>query len=190
MRHRCRRAAMAASRSAPADAQCRGARACPPIRSSCIAARSTARTPTMPAAEPGARLRESDHARRPRRSGRRRSECWRVRQRRGCGASSAGRRSAARAGRNRPARAPSASPVEIGPEHVGEQQFGIGRLPEQEIGEALLAGGADDQVERRQVARCRARARTRRSIVVGISRRPAAAAVPRGARRSRPGRRS
>ena len=62
-----------------------------------------------------------------------------------------GRRSAARARRNRPAPARSAVAVEIGPERVDEQQFGISRLPEQEVGQALLARGADQQVERRQI---------------------------------------
>ena len=36
--------------------------------------------------------------------------------------------------------------VEVGPQHVQKHQFGISGLPEQEIGQALLAGGADDQV--------------------------------------------
>ena len=52
--------------------------------------------------------------------------------------------------RNRRAPRANAGLVEIGPERVDEQQFGIGRLPEQEVGQALLARGADQQVERRQ----------------------------------------
>src|SRR6476469_7944155 len=32
-----------------------------------------------------------------------------------------------------------ARPIEIGPERIDEQQLGIGRLPQQEIGESLLA---------------------------------------------------
>ena len=36
--------------------------------------------------------------------------------------------------------------AEVGPEHVLEDELGIGRLPQQEVGQALLAGGADDQV--------------------------------------------
>src|SRR4051794_2692022 len=36
--------------------------------------------------------------------------------------------------------------VVIGPEHVLEDELGIGRLPEQEVGQALLARGADDEV--------------------------------------------
>src|SRR6185437_6679766 len=34
-----------------------------------------------------------------------------------------------------------------------EQQFGIGRLPEQEVGEAMFARGADEEVERWQAVR-------------------------------------
>src|SRR5258706_13136328 len=36
--------------------------------------------------------------------------------------------------------------VEIGPERVGEVQLGIRELPEQEIADALLAAGANEQV--------------------------------------------
>ena len=61
--------------------------------------------------------------------------------------------------------------VEIGPQRVDEQQLGIGRLPQQEVGQPHLARGADQQVERRQVARCRARRRSppRRSSSASIS---------------------
>src|SRR5665213_2053000 len=36
----------------------------------------------------------------------------------------------------------------VGPKHVLEDQLGIGRLPEQEVGQPLFAAGADDQVGR------------------------------------------
>src|SRR5690349_12265260 len=35
---------------------------------------------------------------------------------------------------------------EIGPQHIEEHQFGVGGLPQQEIGQPLLAGGPDDQI--------------------------------------------
>ena len=37
--------------------------------------------------------------------------------------------------------------VEFGPHPLGEMQLGIGAFPEQEIGEPLLAAGADDQID-------------------------------------------
>src|SRR5690349_320745 len=36
--------------------------------------------------------------------------------------------------------------AEVGPERVDEHQLGVGTLPEQEIADALLAAGADQQV--------------------------------------------
>ena len=36
--------------------------------------------------------------------------------------------------------------TEIGPEHVGIVELGIGRLPQQEIGDTQLAAGADHQI--------------------------------------------
>jgi hypothetical protein len=36
--------------------------------------------------------------------------------------------------------------AEIGPQHFLEDELGIGRLPEQEVRDALLAGGADDEI--------------------------------------------
>ena len=36
--------------------------------------------------------------------------------------------------------------AEIRPQHLGEQHFGIGRLPEQEVRQTMFAGGADHQV--------------------------------------------
>ena len=41
--------------------------------------------------------------------------------------------------------------TEIGPQHVGEDEFGVSRLPQQEIGNALLAGCPDQQVGIRDV---------------------------------------
>src|SRR5690606_37025319 len=46
---------------------------------------------------------------------------------------------------------------EIGPQHIGEPQFGIGRLPQQEIRQANFAAGPDQQVKRRQVRRVEVR---------------------------------
>src|SRR5688500_11330755 len=36
---------------------------------------------------------------------------------------------------------------EFGPHAVGEMQFGVGTLPEQEIGQAFLAAGSDDEID-------------------------------------------
>ncbi len=36
--------------------------------------------------------------------------------------------------------------VEVGPEAVGDKDLGVGDLPEEEVGDALLAGGADDEI--------------------------------------------
>ena len=41
--------------------------------------------------------------------------------------------------------------IELGPHPLGEMQFGIGRLPQQKVGEALLTAGADDEVDVAQV---------------------------------------
>src|SRR5581483_11366367 len=41
----------------------------------------------------------------------------------------------------------------IGPQHVLEHQLGVGRLPQQEVGQPLLSAGADDQVRRRILRR-------------------------------------
>ena len=37
-------------------------------------------------------------------------------------------------------------PAEVGPEAVGDEDLGVGDLPEQEVRDALLARGADDEV--------------------------------------------
>jgi hypothetical protein len=36
--------------------------------------------------------------------------------------------------------------IEIGPEHIGDVQLGVGQLPEQEVADPLLTAGADQQV--------------------------------------------
>src|SRR5687768_13285991 len=36
--------------------------------------------------------------------------------------------------------------VEIGPQRLGEIELGVGELPEQEVGDALLAPGADEKI--------------------------------------------
>ena len=41
--------------------------------------------------------------------------------------------------------------VEVRPQQVGEVQLGVRELPEQEVGDALLAAGADEQVRLRRV---------------------------------------
>jgi len=41
--------------------------------------------------------------------------------------------------------------IEVGPQHRREIEFRIGQLPDQEIGDALLATGADEQVRFGQI---------------------------------------
>src|SRR6202165_21170 len=41
--------------------------------------------------------------------------------------------------------------VEIGPQRVGEMELGVGRLPDKEVGDPLLARGPDHQLRLRQV---------------------------------------
>ena len=36
--------------------------------------------------------------------------------------------------------------IEIGPQHIGDVDFGVGELPQQEIADAPLATGADQQI--------------------------------------------
>src|SRR4051794_15153013 len=48
--------------------------------------------------------------------------------------------------------------TEVGPEVLGEVELGIGRLPDQEVGETLLAAGPDHQVWIWQAGRIEARA--------------------------------
>src|SRR5262245_25184292 len=42
--------------------------------------------------------------------------------------------------------------VEVGPQRFGEVKLGVGQLPEQEVADALLAAGADEEVGLRRVA--------------------------------------
>src|SRR6185437_3127976 len=42
--------------------------------------------------------------------------------------------------------------AEVGPQRVGEVELGVGELPEEEVGDALLAAGADEEVGLRRVA--------------------------------------
>ena len=52
--------------------------------------------------------------------------------------------------------------IEIGPQRVGEIELGVGELPQQEIADALLAAGADEEVRlraRKLIARYGARSR-------------------------------
>src|SRR5580704_273507 len=41
--------------------------------------------------------------------------------------------------------------VEVGPEAIGDEDLGVCNLPEEKVGDALLAGGADDEVRVRHV---------------------------------------
>src|SRR5207247_6813117 len=42
---------------------------------------------------------------------------------------------------------PQVPPVEIGPERIEKNQFGVGGLPEQKVRKALLARGSDEKVD-------------------------------------------
>src|SRR5205814_10375488 len=44
------------------------------------------------------------------------------------------------------------SRVEVGPQRVGEIELAVRELPEQEVADALLAAGADEQIGLRRVA--------------------------------------
>src|SRR5207249_6187386 len=48
-------------------------------------------------------------------------------------------------------RGPERSRVEIRPQQISEIEFGVCKLPEQEIGNALLSAGANEQVRLRRV---------------------------------------
>ena len=41
--------------------------------------------------------------------------------------------------------------VEVGPQRLGEVELAIGELPQQEVADALLAAGADEQIRLRGV---------------------------------------
>ena len=62
------------------------------------------------------------------------------------------RRSAAVCARTPRAR-PAAVRAEVGPERVHEHELGVRGLPEEEVRDALLAGGADDEVGVRELRR-------------------------------------
>ena len=47
--------------------------------------------------------------------------------------------------------------AEVRPERLARVELGVGRLPDQEVGEALLAAGPDDEVRVRAGRPCRAR---------------------------------
>ncbi len=50
--------------------------------------------------------------------------------------------------------------VEIGPQTSGEVELGVGQLPEQEVADALLAAGADEQIRLGRVGSSTVRRRT------------------------------
>ena len=69
--------------------------------------------------------------------------------------------------------------VEVGPVGRNEHQFAVGRLPEQEVRQPLLAAGADDQIGVGQVGRVEIR-----PIESAVDRPQAQRRLPRPARRS------
>src|SRR5512134_174367 len=42
--------------------------------------------------------------------------------------------------------------IEVGPQRLGEVELGVGELPQQEVADALLAAGADEEVRLGRVA--------------------------------------
>ncbi len=72
-------------------------------------------------------------------------------------------------------------PVEVRPEHGCEDELGVGRLPQQEIRQALLARGADDEVRIGNADRVEPRGQ--RGLVHVVGRQPPGGNV--GARVSR-----
>ena len=75
--------------------------------------------------------------------------------------------------------------VEIGPQYRQEHEFGVGRLPEQEIRQPHFAGGADDEIGIRKTSRVESlrqflwadRARSRRPSRMSIASRRAASTI-------------
>ena len=53
--------------------------------------------------------------------------------------------------------------AEVGPQSVDEAELGVGALPQQEVGQPLLAAGADEEIDRRVPAPCRASRRPKAS---------------------------
>ena len=62
--------------------------------------------------------------------------------------------------------------VEVGPEAVAEVELGVGGLPQQEVADALVAAGPDEQVDVRQVRGVQPRGDGRLVDVVGPPCRP------------------
>ena len=75
--------------------------------------------------------------------------------------------------------------IEVRPIDRHEDQFAIGRLPEQEIGQALLAAGADDEIGIGQIRARRGSGRRSRSSISAGARRPAPPPRRCGAPRAR-----
>src|SRR5690606_7636242 len=46
----------------------------------------------------------------------------------------------------RPDRVAERGGIEVGPQHVGEEQLGVGQLPEQEVADPLFAARTDEQI--------------------------------------------
>ena len=84
--------------------------------------------------------------------------------------------------RSRPDRRPAprtARAAEVGPQRVGEVELGVGRLPQQEVRQPLLARGADEQVELAAARACDSAAAKRCSLMSCGAK--LAAAAPRSA---------
>ena len=81
--------------------------------------------------------------------------------------------------RSRPANSSSASRrsprAEVGPERVGEHELGVRRLPEHEVRDPPLTGGADQQVDVRQLGRIEPRGDR---VLVDVRRRDAVGDQP------------
>jgi len=60
--------------------------------------------------------------------------------------------------------------VEIGPQHVGEIEFGVGELPEQEVADPLLTAGADEEVGLGRVGHHQVRRKIGLAVAAGLFR--------------------
>ena len=78
--------------------------------------------------------------------------------------------------------------AEVGPQHVGEDELAVGQLPQQEVGDAVLARRADHEVGVGHLGVVEVAAdRLLVDLVAGVA---PSATRPAPRRRSRPGRRS
>ena len=104
----------------------------------------------------------------------------------GCVASQRLRRGSDRSGARAPANVASAASscgnVEIRPQRVADMQLGVREIPQQEIADAVIAAGANEQIRDRARRRAAARARNASSSIASSGSAPLATCAARRAR--------